>query len=114
MENSDWAIAELLMASLFFVIGFIFAVLKEKAAGLIAGYNFKSKEERKKYDERRMTRDLRDTYFIYGANFLVGTVATYFGGPVFFWISFVIFIAHVFKNLHINSEKEFGKYRREN
>src|SRR5699024_6945432 len=100
------------MAIMFFGFGIIFAIGKEKASGLIAGYNFKSKEERKKYDEKQMSLDMRNFFFICSLILLIGTIGTYLFSVIWFWISLTIFIIYLFKNIHIDDEKAFGKYRR--
>lgn len=111
MLENTWSVAGLIMAIMFLIFGLIFAIMKEKGASLIAGYNFKSKEERKKYDEKQMSIDMRNLFFTYSLIFLVGTVATYMWGKVWFWISFVIWLIFFFKDVHIDDEKAFGKYR---
>ena len=113
LENA-WGLAGIIMTITFFIFGLIFAISKEKGASLIAGYNFKPKEERKKYNEKQMSKDMRNTFFIYSLIFLVGTVATYIWGKIWFWISFIIWLIYFFKNFHIDDEKAFGKYRKVN
>lgn len=90
MLDNTLGVAGLVMTLMFFLFRLIFAVMKEKGASLIAGYNFKSKEERRKYDEKQMSEDMRNLLFNYGLIFLIGTIATYIWGKVWFWISFVI------------------------
>lgn len=46
MLNDDYVIVGLMMSVMFFILGLIFAIMKERGSGLIAGFNFKSKEER--------------------------------------------------------------------
>lgn len=43
-------ILDLVMAAIFFLIGFLFYRSNGKAANSLTGYNMKSAEERKKYD----------------------------------------------------------------
>lgn len=114
MLENNWSLAGLIMALMFFVFGLIFAVMREKRASLIAGYNFKSKEERKDYDEKRMSKDMRNLFFIYSLIFLLGAILTYIWGKVWFWITFVIWFVYFFKNVNIDDEKAFGKYRKKN
>lgn len=102
------------MTIMFLTFGLIFGIMKEKGASLIVGYNFKPKKERRKYDEKQMSKDMRNLFFIYGLIFLVGTVATYIWGKIWFWISFMIWLIYFFKNLHIDDEKAFGKYKKGN
>ena len=42
------------MAMIFYVIAFIFVIKKEKAAGLISGFNSLPKEEQKNYNTQRL------------------------------------------------------------
>lgn len=114
MLENTWGVVGLIMTIIFLIFGLIFAIMKEKGASLIAGYNFKSKEERKEYDEKQMSEDMRNLFFIYSLIFLAGTVATYIGGKIWFWISFMIWLIYFLKNFHIDDEKAFGKYRKRN
>ena len=50
-------ILDLVMAAIFFLIGFLFYRSNGKAANFLSGYNMKSAEERKKYDEKKMCKD---------------------------------------------------------
>lgn len=109
---NKYALIGLVMAIMFLGFGLLFAIMKEKGSILISGYNFKSKEERKKYDEKRMSKDMRNFFFICSGIFCIGTVMTYLFGVVWFWISLLIFIVYLFKNIHISDEKAFVKYKR--
>lgn len=112
MLENEWSVAGLIMSIMFFIFGLIFAIMKEKGASLIAGYNFKSKEERKKYDEKQMSKDMRNLFFISSLIFLVGMIATYILGKIVFWISFIVWLIYFFRDFHIDDEKAFGKYRK--
>lgn len=113
LENA-WGLAGIIMTIIFFIFGLIFAIMKEKGARLIAGYNFKPKEQSKKYDEKQMSKDMRNTFFIYSLIFLIGTAATYIWGKIWFWISFTIWLIYFLKNFHYDDDKAFGKYRKRN
>lgn len=80
MENMPLTIFTLIMAIFFFIFATIFALLKEKACLLISGYNFKSKKERLKYDEKRLSLDMRNNFITYGIIFVIGSIPTYFFG----------------------------------
>ena len=49
-------ILDLVMAAIFFLIGFLFYRSNGKAANFLTGYNMKPAEERKKYDENAMCK----------------------------------------------------------
>lgn len=114
MLENTWGLSGIIMTIIFLILGLIFAIMKEKGTRLIAGYNFKRKEERKKYDEKQMSKDMRNILFTYSLIFLAGTVATYIWGKIWFWISFIIWLVYFLKNFHIDDEKAFGKYRKRN
>lgn len=107
-----WAIIGLIMAGLFGLLGMIFLIFKEKACGLISGYNFKSRKEREEYDEVSLSKDERNFFFICAIIFLIGAVISIFIGPLSFWIAFVVWLVYFFKNVHFDSEKAFAKYKR--
>ncbi|AWK52969.1 hypothetical protein DIC82_19105 [Clostridium beijerinckii] len=112
MEKYIWTIVGLVMAGIFLLIGMIFLILKEKACGLISGYNTKTKEEREEYDEARLSKDERRFFFIYAMIYLIGAVLSLFGGAVCFWIAFVVWFVLFIKNVHLDAEKAFGKYKK--
>jgi hypothetical protein len=111
MEKYIWTIICLLMMGIFLLLGLLFALLKEKACMLISGYNFKTAEERKDYDEERLSRDMRNFLFVCGGIFLLGGIAAFLWGIVCFWISLIVWLIYFFKNVHMDDEKAFGKYR---
>lgn len=67
-------IFDLVMASVFFLIGMLFYKSNGKAANLLTGWNMKSMEERKKYDERKMCKDYGKRMMRWAIPFLVGAV----------------------------------------
>ena len=60
-------ILDLVMAAIFFLIGFLFYRSNGKAANFLTGYNMKSAEERKKYDEKKM-------WMLWSIPFFIGAV----------------------------------------
>ena len=78
---------------LFLLLAFVFTCLKEKAAMLISGFNTLPKEERKKYDTERMSRDQRNLFLIcasflfnikvYGSYRLCNMAGCFFQGCAF-------------------------------
>ena len=51
------------VSAIFWVMAAVFAVLKEKAAILISGFNTVPKEQREQYDRERMSRELWNPLF---------------------------------------------------
>ncbi|WP_242867746.1 DUF3784 domain-containing protein [Clostridium sp. Marseille-P299] len=105
-------IIDIVMMGIFLIIGLLFAVLKEKACVLISGYNFKSKAERKNYDELLMSKDMRNFWLICSGIFFVGAITTLLLGMSFFWISIFVWLIYFLKNVHLDEEKAFSKYKK--
>ncbi|MEN2259671.1 DUF3784 domain-containing protein (plasmid) [Paraclostridium benzoelyticum] len=70
--------SSLSMAGIFFVISLIFFIFKDKACILIGGYNSISKNKRKGYDEVKLSKDFRNTFFKYGLIFFIGGIGCLF------------------------------------
>ena len=62
------------MAAIFFLIGFLFYRSNGKAANSLTGYNMKSAEERKKYDEKKMCKDYGKHMMLWSIPFFIGAV----------------------------------------
>lgn len=67
-------ILDLVMAAIFFLIGFLFYRSNGKAANFLTGYNMKSAEERKKYDEKKMCKDYGKHMMLWSIPFFIGAV----------------------------------------
>lgn len=75
-----------------FIISMIFFIFKEKSCILIAGYNFKSKDERKQYDEKRISKDFAFSNLKHSLIFLVGSIGCILISEWCFYISFIIWL----------------------
>ena len=60
------------MAVVMFLVGIYFYKSNGKAANSLSGYNMKSAEERKKYDETQMCKDYGKRMMIMAIPFLIG------------------------------------------
>ena len=108
-----WAITCLLLAMIFGVLAVVFALLKEKGAILISGFNTLPKEEREEYDKKKMSIDTRNSLFLWFVILLLGAVLAYLFSNYFVMIAIIIWIILFLKDVHIDSEKAFGKYRKQ-
>ena len=54
---------------LFLIFALIFTILKDKSAILISGFNSMSKDQRKMYDQKKMSKDQRNAFFNLGIDF---------------------------------------------
>lgn len=112
MFNDPLVTVSLVMTIFFFIIGLIFASLKDKACILISGYNFKSKKQREQYDEKRLSADMRNQFFLYSLIFLIGSICTYLINSYCFWLTLIIWLVVFFRGVHFDDEKAFGKYKK--
>lgn len=97
---------------LFLLAALIFTVLKEKAAILISGFNMLPKQERALYDKEKMIWDQRNAFLIWASNMGLGAVLSYFISKYMAAAAFVIWLCVFLKDVHLDEEKAFGKYRK--
>lgn len=102
----------LILAVFFSVLSSIFALLKEKSTILISGFNSISKEEREKYDKRKMSIDMRNSLFIWAIILFLGAILSYYISKYCAIIAIVIWLVIFFKDVYIDSEKAFEKYKK--
>ena len=96
---------------LFLVFAVIFAVKKEKACKLIGGFNFFTEAQQARYDRAAIARD-------YQKQFTVWAVGAFLFSPLCLWLgwwafgaAFVLFLFSLGKEMHIDAEKAFEKYK---
>ena len=102
----------LILALFFSVLSSIFALLKEKSAILISGFNSISKEEREKYDKRKMSIDMRNSLFIWAIILFLGAILSYYISKYCAIIAIVIWLVIFIKHFYIYPEKAFEKYKK--
>lgn len=102
----------LILGVSFSLLSIIFALLKEKSAVLISGFNTISKEEREKYDKKQMSIDMRNSFLLWAIILFLGAVFSYYISKYCAIISIVIWLIIFFKGINIDSEKAFEKYKK--
>lgn len=107
-----WSTICLVLAIIFLIVSIIFAVLKEKATIIISGFNSLSKEERERYDKKRMSIDMRNSFLLWAIVLLLGAILSYFISNYFAIIAIVIWVILFIKDVHMDPEKAFKKYRK--
>lgn len=107
---SVWTITCLVFAVFFGIMAVIFALMKEKGAMLISGFNTLPEEEREKYDKMKMSTDMRNSFFLWFVITLSGAVLSHLFGKYFAIISIGIWAILFFKDVHIDPDKAFAKY----
>ncbi len=105
------AVSCIAMGAVFAVMSFLVALLKERGAMLIGGFNTLPKGEREKYDKARMSIDQRNAFLIWAAIFTAGAVASFFISRYAAIFAFAAWLILFFKDVHLDTEKAFGKYR---
>lgn len=89
-------ILDIMMAIIFFVIGLAFYKSNGKAAEYLTGYNTRTKEERKKYDENEMCKKYGKRMMFMSIPFIIGSVIDFkfvaIGTFVAWGIWFIMFI----------------------
>ena len=92
----EWLIycgIDILVAVLMFLFGLYFYKSNGRAAGLLTGYNMRSDEERKNYDEKAMCKSYGIRMMIMAVPFLIGAVIDYFVlgiGSLIDWAGWII------------------------
>ena len=94
---------------LFLLLALLFAILKGKAAILISGFNTIPKYQRELYDQDRMSRDQRNAFLIWAG---IGAILSYFISQYMAVIAFIVWLIVFFKDVHLDEEKAFGKYKK--
>ena len=110
---SAWPFACLILACMFAVLWYFFSLLKGKAAIFISGFNSFSKEKREQYDTDRMVKEQADSFALWTVVLLAGVIL---GLTVHACCSAFLFVAWVllfFKDVHLDADEAFEKYRRE-
>ena len=97
---------------IFLGMAILFTLLKGKAAILISGFNTMPKEQRERYDRERMSRDQRNAFFLWAAILGAGSVLAHlFSMRYAAMIAVVIWLIVFFRDVHLDEEKAFGKYK---
>jgi len=99
-----------MLSFIFILLAIIFAILKSKASVLISGS--KSKEERSLYDEEKMCRDQRNAFLIWAAILGIGALFSYLISQYSAIAAIIIWLIIFFKDVHLDDEKAFGKYKK--
>lgn len=100
------------LSIIFLGMAILFGIMKGKAAILIAGFNTMPKEQRQQYDRERMSKDQRNIFLLWAVILGAGGVLSY----LFSWkygadIAMLIWLVVFFRDVHLDEEKAFGKYR---
>lgn len=102
----------MVMAGFFLILAVVVTILKERAAILISGLNTLPKAERSKYDRAKMSRDMRNAFWLWFVIFIAGTILSYVFWAYFAVVCFAVWSVLFFRMAHFDAAKAFGKYRK--
>lgn len=72
-----------------------------------------SEDERKQYDQKQMSIDQRNACFLWSLIYLAGAIASYLLHPYMVVIAFLVWLFSFCRDVHVDDERAFGKYRKE-
>ena len=101
-----------LLGGLFLLLWLLFAALGERAALLISGFNTLPPEKRAQYDVSRMCRDQRNAFLLWAAVLAAGAALSLLISQLFAVAAFAVWLVLFFRDVHLDAENAFGKYRR--
>lgn len=104
------AVSCAVMAAVFILPALIFILLKEKCAVLISGFNTLPKEERDKYNTKRMCLDMRNSMLVWIFIFAVGGLLSYLISAYISIAAFAVWLVLFFKDVRLDAESAFKKY----
>ena len=94
------------------VVGTFFAALGEKGAMLVSGFNTMPKDKREQYDKVRISKDQRNLFFLWSGLWAVGAFSVWLISEKIIYVILVIQLVLFFREVHMDEEKTFGKYRK--
>ena len=94
----------------FLIMGLFFGILKEKAAKFVSGFNSIPAKEQKLYDKASISRDMRNSSFLWTLVMLIGALCSFFIEAYFAIIAYVVWGILFFKDVHIDAHRAFHKY----
>ena len=100
----------IILVPIFASVGFLFAIMKEKSAKFVSGFNFLPKEEQKLYDKAYIARDMRNSCFIWAFVLFIGAILSYTLTPYAVVAAYIIWLILFFKDVHLDAHKAFEKY----
>jgi hypothetical protein len=100
-----------ILCTVFLLFALLFTILKEKGAMLVSGFNTMPKEKRALYDTAKISKDQRNAFLIWASILGVGAVLAYYLTQYIAIVAVVVWLVVFFKDVHLDSEKAFGKYK---
>ncbi|MCH5287376.1 MAG: DUF3784 domain-containing protein [Christensenellaceae bacterium] len=92
-------------------LALLFACMKERAAGLLAGFNELPAQEQLAYDRTRIARDNRDCYLLSAAAMLAGAIGSLLLSGLFAVAAYAIWLFLQFRCFHWDARRAYAKYK---
>ena len=92
-------------------IHFSICNIKGEGASFISGFNTMSKEQQRRYDTKRMSKDQRNVILLWMIIMGMGAVLSCLISQYMAIVVFIIWLIVFFKNVHMTSSKGFEKYK---
>ena len=99
------------LVPVFAVLALLFACMKERAAGLLAGFNELSREEQAAYDKAWIARDCRNLYGLSALAMLAGAVGSLLVSGLCAVIAYAVWLFLQFRGFHWDARKAYAKYK---
>jgi len=101
----------IILAIFFLALASTFALLKEKSAMLISGFNTLPKERRGLYDQKKMSLDYRNMIAFWSALFFIGALLSQSIHAYSTILTFIIWPIWLSKEIHLDADKSLAKYK---
>lgn len=98
---------------IFLLFAVLFTILKGKASILISGFNTIPKEKRELYDKEKLSEDQRNSFLTWALIQGLGALLSYFLSQYMAIVAFLMWLIVFFKDVHLDEEKAFGKYKKQ-
>lgn len=101
----------LAVGALFLALAVVFAVRREKACGLLSGFNLFTPAQQARYDRAAIARDYGRLFAGWAAAAFLGAGLSLLVGLYAFIGVFVLILLTCARIFHIDPEKAFAKYK---
>lgn len=99
-------------ATLLFILGILFLIIKGPAAKWLASMQYLPIKERKEYDLDRLAKDTGRQFVSWAGLLWIGAFLSYVLNDKLAMAAFGLWILLLIKNTHIDPRKDIEKYKR--
>ena len=100
----------MILVPFFGALALIFCIGKEKATGLLAGFNDLPEKERALYDRARMAKDSAGDFAVWALIMFIGALVSQWISTYAAIVAYVVWLVLLFKDMHLDARKAFQKY----